>query len=268
LGFANGPDVITLNYYTSRRILIIMKKDVNFTLFGIITLLLFSIVGVTIYYNLTYQRLNSDYQSAIDDVRKTKDELNRTAGEMLLKNEELIRKEKDLIDIINELNLSKQQVTSLGGYYTDLKGEKESIEANIDEIKGERDTWKSEYTSASVDLEYCERSYGAMQAKFRNVNTSLTRFQEMGDEIVGYANDGKGYVNDISNIKINSINNEIDALLRNIDAIEQACENGTIDEVENKLDDNANDIFHGIGDIKEIVVEIEKAFERIKDRAT
>ena len=245
-----------------------MKKDVNFTLFGIITLLLFSIVGVTIYYNLTYQRLNSNYQEAIDDVRRTKDELNRTAEEILLKSEELIKKEKDLIDLINELNLSKQQVTSLGEYYTDLKGEKESIEANVDQIKGERDTWKSEYTSAKVDLEYCERSYGAIQIKFRTVNSSLQRFQEMGDEIVDYANEGKGYVNDINDIKLNNINNEIDALLRNIDAIEQACENGTIDEVEGKLEDNANDIFHGIRDIQEIVVELAKVLERIKDRAT
>ncbi|MBU4341282.1 MAG: hypothetical protein KJ928_01630, partial [Candidatus Altiarchaeota archaeon] len=118
------------------------------------------------------------------------------------------------------------------------------------------------------DLEYCERSYGAMQIKFSTVNSSLARFQEMGDEIIGYANEGKGYVNDITDVKINNINNEIDALLRNIGAIEQACENGTIDEVEEKLDDNANEIFHGIEDIKELAVELARVLERIKDRAT
>ncbi len=245
-----------------------MKKDVNFTLFGIIALLLISIVGITIYYNLTYQRLNSDYQSAIGDVSKTKDELNRTAEEMLLKNEELIKKEKDLIDIINELNLSKQQVTSLGEYYTDLKGEKESIEANIDDIKGERDTWKSEYTSASVDLEYCERSYGAMQVQFSNVNSSLSRFQEMGDEIIGYANEGKGYVNDINDVKITEIKGYITALSNHIDMMEQACENGTIDEVEDDLDEDKEDIFKAVNDIDEIAVELARVLERIKDRAT
>ena len=245
-----------------------MKKDVNFTLFGIITLLLFSIVGVTIYYNLTYQRLNSDYQSAIDDVRRTKDELNRTAEEMLFKNEELIKKEKDLIDIINELNLSKQQVSSLGDYYTDLKGEKAEIEANIDNIKGERDTWKSEYTTAKVDLEYCERSYGAMQIKFSTVNSSLARFQEMGDEIIDYANEGKGYVNDIDDVKITEIKGYITALSNHIGLMEQACENGTIDDVEDELDEDKEDIFKAVNDIDEIAVELARVLDRIKDRAT
>jgi len=244
-----------------------MKKDVNFTLFGIITLLLFSIVGVTIYYNLTYQRLDSDYREAIDDVRRTKDELNRTAEEIILKSEELVKKENDLIDLINELNLSKQQVTSLGGYYTDLKGEKESIEANIDQIRGERDTWKSEYTSANVDLEYCERSYGAMQIKFSTVNSSLTRFQEMGDDIVEYANEGKGYTAELD-IQASEITESITELRTQINRLDTACENGSINEIEGNIASIRDDIYDANDEIEKMMDNLNDILNMIKNRAT
>jgi len=245
-----------------------MKKDVNFTLFGIIILLLFSIAGITIYYSLTYQRLNSDYQEAIDDVRRTTDDLNRAAEEIMLKEKELNKTEDDLIHIINELNLSKQQVTSLGGYYTDLKGEKESIEANIDRIKGERDTWKSEYTSAKVDLELWQGRYTNLNRTFSTVNSSLQGFRDMGNDITEYANEGKGYVNDIDDIKISEIKSYISALSNHINSIEQACENGTVEEVEDELDEDKEGIFKAVNDINEIVMELEKILDKIKDRAT
>ncbi|MBU4437914.1 MAG: hypothetical protein KKH78_06565, partial [Candidatus Altiarchaeota archaeon] len=118
------------------------------------------------------------------------------------------------------------------------------------------------------DLEYCERSYGAMQIKFSTVNSSLARFQEMGDEIIGYANEGKGYVNDIDDVKITEIKGYITALSNHIGLMEQACENGTIDDVEDELDEDKEDIFKAVNDIDEIVVELARVLERIKDRAT
>lgn len=245
-----------------------MKKDVNFTLFSIIALLLISIVMITIYYNSTYRKLNSDYWVALEDMEKTREELNRTASEIQIKNDELLKKEKSLIDIINELNLSNQRVTSLGEYYADLKGEKEDLESDITEITGERDSWKSEYTSARVDLDYCQRNYESTKIQLMNANASLSKLQNMGDDIKGYADDGKGYVNDIEDIKITDIKNQISALTEQIRALDSACESGTIDDLQDVMDDNVNDIYKAVNDIKEVAAELNKLLIKIMERTT
>ncbi len=244
-----------------------MKKDVNFALFGIIILLLFSIAGITVYYNISYQRLNSEYLGAIDNIRRTKDELNKTAGEVALKNKELVEKERNLIDIINELNLSKQQITSLGEYYTDLKGEKKSIEAKIDQIKGERDKWKSDYTSAKVDLEHCQRSYDAMQIKFNRVNSSLAGFQKMGGDIAGYINEGRGYTAKLD-IQASRIADDIDELRDQIGRLDTACENGSIDEIKNNMVSIREGIYDAKDEIEKMTQELKKILDKIKNRAT
>jgi len=243
-----------------------MKKDVNFGLGIIIVILLVSIVGISIYYNNTYRQVNLDYKRALENIKRTRDELNQTAEEIRIKNEELLKKEKVLIDIINELNLSKQRVTSLGEYYTSLKGEKETLETKIDGIEDERNRWKSDYTSAKIDLDTCNADYTAMQFKLTDVNVSLSRLQGMGSDIEAYVSDAQGCINDIKNVKITGVKNDVSALSNHIKTVDDACENESIDDIQDDLQEDADDIYKGVDDIKDVVLELEKVLGKINER--
>jgi len=239
-----------------------MKKDVNFGMGAIILILLVSIVGITIYYNSTYQQLNLDYREAIENIKKTRDELNQTAEEIRIKNEELSKKEKVLIDIINELNLSKQRVTSLGEYYTSLKGEKETLEKGLDQTKKDRDNWKSEYTSAKVELDERTRSYELIKTQMVTINASLSRLQGMSDDIGSYVVEANNKIGDIEG-KITTLDNDIDSLSRNIGRVDDSCENETL---EDRLKDQVDDVNSGLNQIKEKINELENIINKIRNR--
>jgi chromosome segregation ATPase len=134
-----------------------VKKDVNFIFFGLLLLLMIAMAGVMLYSDYTYHKVNGDYmrfKQMYDDAQK-----NLTISKENLKVQELVLNEKDrnLTDLWNELQLSKQKETSLSGYYTTVKTEKQQLNESLSTAISARDRYRSDYESSKLTLSVCQR---------------------------------------------------------------------------------------------------------------
>ncbi|RLI90846.1 MAG: hypothetical protein DRO94_03505 [Candidatus Altiarchaeales archaeon] len=135
-----------------------MKRDVNFILFGILILLIMSMVGMALYSDYTYHEINEKYREFKKKLDEAQRKLNETNMLLIEREMELNETERQLIDIINELNLSKQKISSLGEYYKNLRGRNEELEEELNKVKDDRDLWKSNYFEVKEDLGFCNQS--------------------------------------------------------------------------------------------------------------
>ncbi|HEX54875.1 MAG TPA: hypothetical protein ENF49_01975 [Candidatus Altiarchaeales archaeon] len=135
-----------------------MKRDVNFILFGILILLIMSMVGMALYSDYTYHEIDNKYREFKKKLDEAQRKLNETNMLLIEREMELNETERQLIDIINELNLSKQKISSLGEYYKNLRGRNEELEEELNKVKDDRDLWKSNYFEVKEDLGFCNQS--------------------------------------------------------------------------------------------------------------
>ena len=135
-----------------------MKRDVNFILFGILILLIMSMVGMALYSDYTYHEIDNKYREFKKKLDEAQRKLNETNMLLIEREMELNETERQLIDIINELNLSKQKISSLGEYYKNLRGRNEELEEELSKVKDDRDLWKSNYFEVKEDLGFCNQS--------------------------------------------------------------------------------------------------------------
>jgi len=135
-----------------------MKQDVNFFLFGMLILLIFAMVGLVMYTEVEYKNLSNDYSDALKKLDNKTAELNKKIDENNQTRAELESRERSLVDIVKELNLTKEKQTSLGGFFENLKGEKQTLEENLTSTQGEVAKWKASYTDKKKDLDVCQNS--------------------------------------------------------------------------------------------------------------
>ena len=145
-----------------------MKKDINTILLGLVVFLLISIVVLTLYYQETYRNLDRNYREATS-------KLNKTISEVKIKSEELNKREKELIDIINELNISKQRISSLSDYYESLKGEKEILENRLKTMESDRDKYKLNLDEKIQELKVCEKDKKLFSDELNNANAKISK---------------------------------------------------------------------------------------------
>lgn len=135
-----------------------MKRDVNLFLMGLLVLIIVSMVGLAIYFQGEYKGLSNEYNSALEKLEEKNAELDKKILEINETREELESRERSLIDIVKELNLTKEKQTSLGGFFENLKGEKETLEENLTETQQEVAKWKASYNDKRKDLDVCQNS--------------------------------------------------------------------------------------------------------------
>lgn len=160
-----------------------MRRDVNFIFFGLLILLLISMTGIMLYSDYIYHKSNAEYLEFKRKYEKACDDLNESRAEVNAKNEELQGTEQALIDIINELNLSKQRVSSLSDYYTTVKGEKELLEGDLSKTEQERDKWKSDYVTARQDLGVCEKNFDLKKREVELLNSEIATYINSVDKL-------------------------------------------------------------------------------------
>jgi chromosome segregation ATPase len=160
-----------------------MRRDVNFIFFGLLILLLISMIGIMLYSDYIYHKSNAEYLEFKRKYEKACEDLNESREEMNTKDEDLQRTEQALIDIINELNLSKQRVSSLSDYYTTVKGEKELLEGDLSKTEQERDKWKSDYVTAKQDLGVCEKTLDLEKIQVELLNSEIVTYMNSVDEL-------------------------------------------------------------------------------------
>jgi chromosome segregation ATPase len=162
-----------------------MKKDVNFVFFGLLILLLIAMIGVVLYNEYISQENIARYTEFKKKYEKACEDLNRSYEEINIKDEEIREKEQALIDIINELNLSKQRASSLGDYYETVRSEKDTLEEDLNRTEDEMKRWKSEYVAAKQDLGVCEKSYALKKSEVELLNSKILTFQNYANDLSG-----------------------------------------------------------------------------------
>ncbi len=150
-----------------------MKKDVNLIFFGLVVFLLISILGITLYYQETYKSLDASHQEAMDKIIDTECKLNDTLAEVEAKSAELDQRERDLIDIYNELNISKQKISSLSSFYEEVSSEKDNLEDKINFAEADRDRYKLSLDEASQELLVCERDKELFSDEVSEANSKI-----------------------------------------------------------------------------------------------
>jgi len=225
-----------------------MKKDVNLILFGLVVFLLFSMVGITLYYQQTYRSLDESHAKAMGKIRETECQLNETITEVGRKSDALDKREAELTDIINELNLSKKKISSLGDYYENLRGEKETLENQLDSAESNRDRYKLNLDEKTKELEVCEKDKKLIQSELSDAEDTIAIT--------------RGKVGNLSSIiyslgvTINEIDSIIDDDIReDLDEIKEDIEDGKeVDEsdVDSAIDYN-NEIYEKIRTSKNLL---------------
>jgi chromosome segregation ATPase len=135
-----------------------MKRDVNLFFLGLLVLIILSMVGMGVYFQNEYTGLASEYNSALQKLEEKNAELDKKIIEINTTREELDARERSLVDIVKELNLTKEKQTSLGGFFENLKGEKQTLEENLTSTQQEVAKWKASYTDKTKDLNVCQNS--------------------------------------------------------------------------------------------------------------
>jgi len=217
-----------------------VKRDVNFVFFGLLILLLIAMVGVMLYSDYTYHKTNAQYLKFKEMFERAQNDLNRSREEIKAKDEELQETEQALIDIINELNLSKQRISSLSDYYTTVRSEKEDLERDLSRIERERDQWKSDYVAAKQDLGVCEKSYDLKKKEVELLNSEVLAYRNSIDELSG---------------KIGNATAQLEVIM---DAV------GDVDCNESSCEEDKDSIEDLIQSLQEILIQIESKIDDMK----
>ncbi|MBN2014889.1 MAG: hypothetical protein JW778_06890 [Candidatus Altiarchaeota archaeon] len=217
-----------------------MKKDVNFIFFGLLILLLTAMVGTMLYSDYTYHKVNAQYLEFKNMFEQAQDQLNQTKSEIEAKDLELQEKENSLIEIINELNLSKQKETSLEGYYTTVKTEKEGLQDQLSDTVEDRDKWRTDYLTTKQELGICEKDSDLLEM---NLNNEKNKVIECKKSVAGL----KTYVENIT-----SKLEETMTALEDLDCGELTCE-GEKDELEELIQE-----------LQTIIIKFEEEADKIK----
>ncbi|OYT27703.1 MAG: hypothetical protein B6U97_00895 [Candidatus Altiarchaeales archaeon ex4484_96] len=223
-----------------------MKKDVNLVLFGLVIFLLFSMLGLTLYYQETYKSLDVSHKKAMDKIKETEYSLNETKDEMIKKSLELDAQEKELIEIINELNISKQKVSSLGDYYQNLRGEKEVLETSLDEAESARDNFKLGLDEKIKELEVCEKNKGLIQNELADVSDRLSIAKGKAGNMSSIIHSLSMNLDEMDKIIDDDISPELEDIKDDLDKNKNVSKSdvnrvdGGVNDLSNKLDSSNN----------------------------
>jgi len=228
-----------------------MKKDINTILLGLVVFLLISMVVLTLYYQETYRNLDRNYREATN-------KLNKAVSEVKIKSEELNKREKELIDIINELNISKQRISSLSDYYESLKGEKEILENRLKTMESDRDRYKLNLDEKIQELKVCEKDKKLVSDELNNANAKISK--------------AGGKVNNMSKI-VHYMETNLDDMESIIDKIQDYLEdieydlnncNCTSNEMD-KLNNSINNLDEKISNSRNLLYIINTIIKKLTD---
>ncbi|VVB52676.1 Chromosome partition protein Smc [uncultured archaeon] len=160
-----------------------MKHNVNYVLFGLLLVTLMMMVILSLYYRITYERLNDRYTEARQNALNVAGNLSTTLTDVQAKEAALNEREKELLDIINQLNISKTREQSLGNYYTDVQSKTETLQLMLNQTSRERDMYIKKSQDATTELTMCQAEYGVVSRRFEQVNSSLNEVKQLSSDL-------------------------------------------------------------------------------------
>jgi chromosome segregation ATPase len=199
-----------------------MKQDVNFLLLSLLLIALMGMAAIALFAQSEYQRLFDMNLDARANLEKKSALLDNKTSEVETMRQELETRQQSLVDMVKELNLSKERQESLGGFFTELKGAKESLEENLTAVEEAKGGLERRLQAANKDLEVCTVT---VSFKDKQIANSSSKISKLVNQIASYSitfnkeNSGLGDINtDLTKVKtdlasyeskINSIKNSI-----------------------------------------------------------
>lgn len=144
-----------------------MKRNVNFSLFFLIIVILGSLIGLTSYYQNTYmdqsrklQEKSQEFDVAIDELKAKRTMLNETTYQLEVESE------------------SKEK---LGGLYTEVREEKERVESTLQDTKQQLDSTLVTLESTRSELSSTKAELTSVRDKLENVEDDLEQCKDEKD---------------------------------------------------------------------------------------
>jgi len=156
-----------------------MKRDVSFSLLGLIMLLCLGIAAASVYYQYTYTDLQSKYEVSNDTLQKT-----------MMDYQE---KEMFLDAALQNLSLSEEREDVLGGKYQEVETEKvglqtdlaeaneaikslnkqkENLERDVDNLKDDKSKLEYEVATLEEEIEDLEDSVECLYDQVKSLNST------------------------------------------------------------------------------------------------
>ncbi len=130
-----------------------MKKNVSFSLLGLILLLAAGIAASSVYYQYTY----SDLQTKYEDSNET---LYKTMGDY--------REKEQILDAtLQNLSLSEKREDVLGGKYEEVETEKEGLQTDLTKANAELVSLHTKHDALQRDYDSLDRRYGVLELEKR-----------------------------------------------------------------------------------------------------
>jgi chromosome segregation ATPase len=175
-----------------------MRHNVNFGLLGLLLVVILCMIGLVIYYYLTYANLSQRYDEALTDLENVSVSMNQTRNELQVREDELKAKEDALIKYMADLNMSKQRETSLGGQFTELETEAKKLELNLEATESEKARYAQLYNRYySESIEFREK----YQVASEQLTTEKSRVSALKDGLSTILNDAGLIISKISTIE-------------------------------------------------------------------
>lgn len=219
-----------------------MKQDVNFFLLGLLVLVLVAMVAMALYAQSEYHSLSGKYETALEDLKGKSQELENRIDEVGKTRTELESKEKALADIVSELNLSAERESSLGGFFEDLKGEKEELEEDLSKTVQEKENWRFKYTATEKDLQVCEEGVKLKETQLVKERAKSAQLIRDIKDVGSWVNKSRDQLNNIDELT-EKINTDLSALYKKV---------GDYDEPDEISNDAKSEIKNGIDDIRSL----------------
>ena len=141
-----------------------MKRDVSFSLLGLIMLLCLGIAAASVYYQYTYTDLQSKYEVSNDTLQKT-----------MMDYQE---KEMFLDAALQNLSLSEEREDVLGGKYQEVETEKVGLQTDLAEANEAIKSLNRQKENLERDVDNLKDDKGKLEYKVATLETTIGKLEE------------------------------------------------------------------------------------------
>ncbi len=144
----------------------VMKRDVNFGLLLIIIATLISFSAFTVYYQKSFKNLSTDYYGKLSELDSVADQLTLEKGR--------------LNQTSYQLQVKEKRESELSGIYTDLRVEKEGVEADLKTVQEALSAEQDKLREAQDEL---TQTLDELTTTKSDLENAQERIDDLKDEI-------------------------------------------------------------------------------------
>ena len=142
-----------------------MKRDVSFSLLGLIMLLCLGIAAASVYYQYTYTDLQSKYEVSNETLQKT-----------MMDYQE---KEMFLDAALQNLSLSEEREEALGGKYQKVETEKVGLQTDLAEANKAIEALNKQKENLERDVETLDKKYKKAEMERLSLVKKVDDYKDM-----------------------------------------------------------------------------------------